>query len=476
VWWVYGILAAAHIRNVEITLIKVIHFLKNIFQKRTKADSLCVLHKQVISRSEHVISRKLISPNALKVLYRLRDAGFSAYLVGGCVRDLLLGREPKDFDVVTNAEPEQVHKLFRSALLIGRRFRLVHVRFYGEVIEVATFRQSNFVPDDDDHLNEHGMLLRDNQYGTLDDDVIRRDFTVNALYYNIADFSVVDFMTGMQDLQAGILRIIGEPLTRLREDPVRILRAIRFAAKLSFSIEPATVAAISQTAGLLAHVAPARLFDELTKLLSAGYGEATFALLRHYNVLKYLFPMTEKVLGDPVLHQEVDCFLLTMLRNTDERIAQDKGVNPAFMLAALLWYPRQKLTQELLHEGLVPVAAHEQAANQVINQQIKHIAIPRRFTNTMREIWQMQYQLEKRRPNRAIALVYMHRFRAGYDFLLLRTSVEPHLTEVAAWWTSFYDADEETRQSMVQALDKPKRRRPAGKKKSTIATASPDAS
>ncbi len=442
-----------------------------MFNKQVSVDSSISNAPVTIPRSEHSISRKQVSHNALKVLYRLHDAGFSAYLVGGCVRDLLLGREPKDFDVVTNAKPEEVHQLFRSALLIGRRFRLVHVRFSGEIIEVATFRQGGFVQDEDEHRNEHGMLVRDNQYGTLNDDVIRRDFTVNSLYYNIADFSVVDFMGGMQDLQAGVLRIIGDPLTRFREDPVRILRAIRFAAKLSFSIEPATAAAIPQTAGLLAHVSPARLFDEVIKLLSGGYGQETFALLRHQNLLKYLFPLTEAVLQEPTMHHEVDRFLMLMLRNTDERIAQDKGVNPAFMFAAMLWHPRQKLALQLLEDGLVPVVAHEQAGNQVINQQVKHIAIPRRFTNTAREIWQMQFQLEKRKPHRAIALVYMHRFRAGYDFLLLRAEVEPHLTEIATWWTAFHDADDETRQEMVKALMKPKKRRRRSKGKKTSQSA-----
>ncbi|MBY0544617.1 MAG: polynucleotide adenylyltransferase PcnB, partial [Gammaproteobacteria bacterium] len=315
---------------------------KKVFARKSAATSCSLDTPIVISRDGHTVSRKQISSNALKVLYRLRESGYEAYLVGGCVRDLLLGREPKDFDVATNAEPEQVHALFRGAILIGRRFRLVHVRFYREIIEVATFRQGGFVVDEDARINEHGMLMRDNQFGSIAEDVIRRDFTVNALYYNIADFSVIDFVGGMQDLKAGVLRIIGEPLTRFREDPVRILRAIRFAAKLGFRIESATEEAIPATANLLAHVAPARLFDEVLKLLSGGCGAVTFSLLRQYNLLTYLFPLTEQVLQDVNLHQEVDRFLLTMLRNSDDRIAENKGVNPAFMLAAMLWYPRQQ--------------------------------------------------------------------------------------------------------------------------------------
>lgn len=437
---------------------KVVLILKNFFRKKKITARSLSHHAVIIPRNNHIITRKQISPHALKVLYRLRDAGFSAYLVGGCVRDLLLGREPKDFDVATNAKPEQVHQLFRNAILIGRRFRLVHVRFSGEVIEVATFRQG-FVEEDDEHRNEHGMLMRDNLYGTIEEDVIRRDFTVNALYYNIADFSVVDLINGMPDLQLNLLKMIGDPLIRFREDPVRILRAIRFAAKLSFRIEPETAAAIPLTANLLAHVSPARLFDETLKLLSSGYGAETFALLRHHNLLAYLFPMTHQLLHDVNLHQEVDHFLMSMLRNTDDRIAQDKGVNPAFMLAAMLWHPHQQQVQQLLIQEMPPMAAHEYASNQIISQQLKYTSIPRRFTNTAREIWQMQHQLEKRRPHRAMAIVYMNRFRAAYDFLLLRSETEPKLVEIANWWTAFYDADEENRHRLIHELVKPKKRR-----------------
>ncbi|NNM59712.1 MAG: polynucleotide adenylyltransferase PcnB [Legionellales bacterium] len=443
----------------------ILKLIKNFFSKPAGAALSLPAEPVIIPRSAHPISRKQISPNALKVLYRLREAGFAVYLVGGCVRDLLLGREPQDFDVATNAEPEQIHDLFRSAIIIGRRFRLVHVRFWNEIIEVATFRQGGFVPDDEKQHNQHGMIVRDNQYGSINEDVIRRDFTVNALYYNIMDFSVIDFMGGVQDIEAGVLRIIGDPLTRFREDPVRILRAIRFAAKLGFSIEPDTKAAIPETAPLLTHVAPARLFDEALKLLSSGFGAEAFVLLRRYDLLSYLFPMTEKVLHDVNIHQEADNFFITMLRNTDSRIADRKGINPSFMLAAMLWYSRQQRILELLNDELPMMVAHEQAANEVLAQQIKHTAIPRRLTNMVREIWQLQFHLEKRRPHRVKGLLVLHRFRLGYDFLLLRAEVEPGLSSVAQWWTELYDADEARRDEMIEALlKKPKKK---GRRKKT---------
>lgn len=439
--------------------IMILRLFKNLFNKSPEKALVLTTAPTIIPRSNHPVSRKQISSNALKVLYRLREAGFSAYLVGGCVRDLLLGREPQDFDVATNAEPEQIQDLFRSAIIIGRRFRLVHVRFWDEIIEVATFRQGGFVPDDENHHNKHGMLVRDNQYGTINEDVIRRDFTVNALYYDITDFSVIDFMGGMQDIQAGVLRIIGEPLARFREDPVRILRAIRFAAKLGFSIESETKAAIPETAPLLSHIAAARLFDEALKLLSSGFGAETFALLRRHELLSYLFPMTEEVLQDVSLHQEADNFIMTMLRNTDQRISERKGINPAFMLASMLWYTRQKRVKELLNDDLASMVAHELATNEVLAQQIKHTAIPRRLTNMVREIWQLQHHLERRRPHRAKNLLGLHRFRLGYDFLLLRAEADPELSSLALWWTALYAADEEGRDKMIEdLLKKPKKK------------------
>ena len=241
---------------------------------------------RVYARSEHSISRSQVSENALKVLYRLKKAGFEAYLVGGCVRDLLLGREPKDFDVVTDARPDQIKKVFRNCRLVGRRFRLAHVQFGRDIIEVATFRGS--VEENSEHrfLNEEGRLLRDNQYGNIEEDVWRRDFTVNSLYYNIKDFSVIDYVGGMEDHLSGTLRLIGDPETRFREDPVRMLRAVRFAVKLGFNLHPDSEKPIAGLADLLNNIPPARLFDETLKLFLSGYALQTFEMLRHYDLFR----------------------------------------------------------------------------------------------------------------------------------------------------------------------------------------------
>ena len=425
----------------------------------------------LIPRDAHTISRKYISKHALKVLYQLHDAGFKAYLVGGCVRDLLLGREPKDFDVVTNAKPEQVRALFRSALIIGRRFRLVHVRFYGEIIEVATFRGAAFVTEGIPQQNEHGMLVHDNEYGRIEDDAIRRDFTINALYYNIADFSVVDYMGGIQDLNAGLLRMIGEPLARFREDPVRILRVIRFAAKLGFHIEKETAAAIPASAPLLTHVSSARLFDEITKLFFSGNALKTFHLLKDQDLLRYLLPHTTLALEHPERHQEIALFIDTMLEQTDARILADKGVNPAFLYAAMLWYPCQLEVQKRLSTTEHRYQAYEEASQSVINAQMKSIAIPRRLIGILREIWQMQFQLEKRAPSRVLSLVYLQRFRASYDFLLLRAVALPKLAPLADWWTRFYEGDEDQRAEMITLL---RQKRQASKTKKKPAQPLPE--
>ncbi|HCW88518.1 MAG TPA: polynucleotide adenylyltransferase PcnB, partial [Marinobacter sp.] len=291
-----------------------------------------------IPRDQHNVSRTLLSDPAKKVLGRLNNAGYEAYLVGGGVRDVLLGGKPKDFDIATNATPEEVHELFRNSRLIGRRFRIVHVLFGREVIEVTTFRGNAADSDDDEEdddrrTSEHGLLLRDNVYGTLEEDALRRDFTVNALYYCIRDFTVIDFANGLEDLRNRQIRLIGDPETRYREDPVRMLRAVRFAARLGFTIEPETEAPIRELAPLLTHIPPARLFDEVLKLFSAGYGEVTYDLLREYNLLAPLFPETVRAINQG----EPDLLIRKALQNTDKRVAQGKSVSPHFMFAAMLW-------------------------------------------------------------------------------------------------------------------------------------------
>lgn len=411
----------------------------------------------IIPRAQHRISRQDISPNSLKVLYRLHDAGYAAYLVGGGVRDLLLGHAPKDFDIATDAKPEEVKKLFRSALLIGRRFRLVHVRFGREIVEVATFRASESKKSHKQRATaEHGMLLRDNVYGTLEEDAWRRDFTVNALYYNIADHSVVDYCEGIKDLETRTLRIIGDPEKRYQEDPVRLLRTIRFAGKLGLNIEAETANPIIKLAPLLQHVPSARLFDEVLKLFHCGKALATFKLLRHYHLFEELFPqaaagLTENDLAEKIL--EISC------KNTDARIEEQKTVSPAFLFASVLWQPMQKATQKFLNNGLPHNIAQDKAIHEVLSKQIKRISIPRRFSMAVREIWQMQYRFARQQKRHVIHLMEHPRFRAAYDFLLLRTEAGEISPSIADWWTEFTQASDEVRKQMLEKLPKPKKRR-----------------
>jgi poly(A) polymerase len=402
----------------------------------------------IYTRSEHCISRKQISENALKVLYRLQKDGFDAYLVGGCVRDLLLGREPKDFDVVTNADPEQVRKVFRNCRIIGRRFRLAHVHFGREVIEVATFRGAGEAQNDEQVLNKEGRLLRDNVYGTIEEDVWRRDFTVNALYYNIKDFSVVDYTGGMDDHKAGVLRLIGDPETRFREDPVRMIRAVRFAVKLGFHIDPACEKSIHDVAPLLASIPAARLYDEALKLFLSGYALQTFEMLRHYGLFQVLFPATEKSLaieeeGFPRL------LLIKALENSDNRIAEGKTVTAYFLFAAFLWDAVQIRAQQNTLKGAPEFLAYQEAANEVIAMQVKSTALPRHITLAMREVWSLQPKFNARFGSKPSRLITHPRFRAAYDFLLLRAQTGGADLELAKWWETYQNANENEQRKMT---------------------------
>jgi poly(A) polymerase len=383
--------------------------------------------------------------------------------VGGGVRDLLLGREPKDFDVVTDARPEQIKDLFRNCRLIGRRFRLAHVRFGREIIEVATFRANAGEVAEGEHLNADGRLVRDNVYGTMEEDAWRRDFSVNGLYYDIRDFSLVDITGGMPDLETGILRVLGDPVQRYREDPVRMLRAVRFAAKLGFRIHPDSEAPIGELAHLLADVPPARLFEEVLKLFQGGAALQTFELLRHYGLFGQLFPDTEACLA-----QEEEGFprllVARAMANTDLRIAEGKPVTPGFLFAALLWEPMRRAADQLRPDSPSEIVAFEQASAQTFSRQAQRVSIPRRFSYMAQDIWTMQPRLVARRGRRAEQLLGNPRFRAAYDFLLLRAECGEDVETHARWWTEFQEADENQRKSMVDKGPRSRRRRRRAKK------------
>ena len=431
------------------------------------ADNVVTLHPQprIYGRAEHSISRKFVSENALKVLYRLDKAGFQAYLVGGSVRDLLLGREPKDFDIATNALPEQVRELFRNCRLIGRRFRLAHVQFGREIIEVATFRAQHDGDAEGAAMTDEGRILRDNVYGTLEEDVWRRDFTVNALYYNIADFSIVDHVGGVEDLRAGRMRLIGDPDKRYREDPVRMLRAVRFATKLGFLLDRATLDAIPRLRHLLEDIAPARLFDEMLKMFQGGVGHQTFESLRHHGLFHCLFPLTDKHL-DSADGEFAQRLIAGALRSTDLRVAEDKPITPAFLIAALLWHVVEEEAEKLVANGVTLHDALGFAADTVISKQIARIAMPRRFSNVTREIWALQSKLEKPTPKRIARALEHPRFRAAYDFLVLRAEAGDPVQEEATFWTEYLAAEGEVRDSLVQNLrSQPDSARPGSPKR-----------
>jgi poly(A) polymerase len=393
------------------------------------------LSPSILPREKHPISRGMISPSALKVMNRLNSSGYDAYLVGGGVRDILLGQSPKDFDIATNAHPEEVHALFKNSRLIGRRFKLVHILFGREIIEVATFRGSN--KPENEKQSEHGMLLRDNEYGTIEEDSIRRDFTINALYYSPKDFCIYDYANSLDDIQKGLINIIGDPETRYREDPVRMIRALRFAAKLDFDIEKETSEAIHEHANLLSNVAAARLFDEVLKLFLSGQGLKIFYSLIEYGLFSPLFPAVAHTLRKNDKAEIYHKMLEAGLTNTDKRIQQEKPVTPAFLYATLLWPEVDRLWNQFMNEGVPEFPALQQAGQHALQSQLPHISIPKRFTLMMKEIWEYQIRLTKTNGKRPFHLAEQPRFRAAYDFLLLRVQAGEPLEDLASWWTDF---------------------------------------
>ena len=411
-----------------------------------------------VPREKHGLARERISPAAAKVCSVLRDAGFSSYVVGGAVRDLLLNIEPKDFDVATDARPEQVKPLFRRAIIIGRRFRLVHVMLGPETVEVSTFRSADA---DTSEKDEHGRVLRDNVFGTQEGDARRRDFTVNALYYDPATEEVVDFHGGLADLKKRVMRVIGDPETRFREDPIRMLRAVRLAAKLGLTIDPDTREPIREMAPLMERVPPARLFDEMLKLLLSGHASACLRQLREVGLHKGVLPLLDVILEQPLGER----FVTLALAQTDERVLADRPVSPAFLFAALLWHEVLAASKARQARGERPVPALEAAMDEVLDTQCAKLAITRRLTATMREVWAMQPRFENRSGNRAYRLLEAPRFRMAYDFLALRAASGEMPAELEAWWRAFQSADADTRKAMLLPETGPRKRRRRRRKK-----------
>jgi len=397
---------------------------------------------RTVPKAQHGIGREAISQGSRKVCEVLHSHGYEAYVVGGAVRDLLLGLRPKDFDVATNAYPEEVHKVFRRSRLIGKRFKLVHVMFGEETVEVSTFRARTASETD-----EHGRVLRDNIYGTREDDAIRRDFTINALYYDPASETIVDYHNGLRDLQRKSVRIIGDARARYREDPLRMLRAVRFAAKAGFSIDERTRKPIRELAHLLGNVPPSRVYEEMQKLLLSGHAAAALRQLRSEGLHHGLLPLLDVIFEQPMGER----FIGLALEQTDSRVRSGKSVSPAFLFAALLWHEVLAAWKKSEQRGLKPIPALFEAMDTVLDIQSDKLAIPRRFTAVMKEIWALQPRFEQRSGRRPFGLLSHERFRAGFDFLVLRSASGEAPEELSQWWEKFQQAGEAERQAMLLA-------------------------
>ena len=402
----------------------------------------------------HGLSPVQVSKGARQVVKSLADAGYCADLVGGCVRDLFLDKRPKDFDVVTDASPEEVRQVFPRSRIVGRRFRIVHVRAGREVIEVSTYRAGNEdeAEREDSAKNKFGRILRDNVFGTRDQDVHRRDFTVNALYYDINTNTVVDYMRGLDDIEAGRLRFIGDPLTRINEDPVRMLRAVRFKAKLGLSLDSDLEDLCRNHARLIRHVPPARLFDEVLKLFHSGHGVEAFWLLREFGLLAELFPEAARSYGEKDLDPNTG-IVLKGLHNTDLRISQRKPVIAAFLFACVFWRAVRLQCDQQEEKRRNHPQILQRAAFDVLGRETQRVMIPRRVSTVVVEIWDMQSRLETRRPRMIEKLLEHRRFRAAYDFLLLRSESGELDPRLATWWTDIQECDQPSRQKMIKELD-----------------------
>ncbi|HEY1058153.1 MAG TPA: polynucleotide adenylyltransferase PcnB [Limnobacter sp.] len=418
-----------------------------------KTPSAYGVHKpKVWTLAEHKIDRRLVSHNAIRVCETLQAKGYKAFVVGGAVRDLVLGMRPKDFDVATDASPEQVQRLFRRARIIGRRFQIVHVMFGPETIETSTFRA---LASSSSEVDEHGRVLRDNEFGRQDEDATRRDFTVNALYYDPSTETVWDYHHGMEDLRAKTLRMIGEPSQRYREDPVRMLRVVRFAAKLNFTIEPATYAPIADLADLLKNVPASRLFDEMLKLLMSGSALACLKGLRKAGLHHGVFPLLDAIMDQ----ERGEAFLAEALSRTDQRVKDGKPLSPGFLFACLLWHLVLENWEKKVERGEVKFPALFAAMDEVLAEQAERTAIPRRLTGDMREIWAFQPRFEKRAGKAPFRMLEQQKFRAALDFYELRAETGDADPEVARWWRIFSDGESNNRQHLMDQL----RETPAGR-------------
>ncbi len=399
-----------------------------------------------------------IDLHALTVIQGLQEAGFEAYIVGGGVRDQMVGLKPKDFDIATNATPEEVKSVFDNCRLIGRRFRLAHVFFRRHIIEVATYRRDHTHAKGEQEAQQHhsGMITRDNVYGTLEEDAVRRDFTINAIYYDPTHQQIVDHCNGFKDIKGHTVRLIGNAVARFQEDPVRILRAIRIANKLGFRLASDLKKAIPQTIQGLYHVPAARLFDEYIKLFLHGKGQLNFDTLQHFSAFEVLFPLTQTYLAQP----ECKNLISLAITNTDKRYDQNKPINPAFLIAVFLWFPVQARKQALSQADMTYSDAAIKAASEVLSKQLQHTAMPKRFTAVIREIWLLQNRLERRRPRQIIALLEHARFRAAYDFLLLRQATGEVPESLTQWWTKIQEVDWPQRLKLIRDLHATKRNAP----------------
>ncbi len=435
---------------------------KRVFGKSAKVKSHGAA--SVIPFEAHKVSRDGISYGARRVTDGLQAAGFKAYVVGGAVRDLMLQRQPKDFDVATDATPEEVKRVFRRARIIGRRFRLVHVMFGEETVEVSTFRRA--IDVEDAETDAHGRILRDNEFGDQEQDAARRDFTANALFFDPSTQEIFDYHHGYEDIRANTLRMIGDPEVRYREDPVRMLRAVRLSAKLGMKLDVATAAPIAKMKGLLANVPEARMFDEMLKLLLSGHAWECVKKLRAMELHHGMLPMLDVILEQPMGEK----FVTLALQNTDQRIREDKPTSPAFLFACLLWHEVLAAWKAKQDAGEKPIGAMHEAMDEVLDRQRAQLAIPRRYDTVMKEMWLLQPRFEQRGGSRPLRLLGVPRFRAAYDFLLLRCESGEVDTELGEWWTEFQDAAEERRAEMLLPDTGPKKKRRRTRKPNATVT------